>query len=121
MPRDENRFTGPSYTLCMQEEFMIVDAETIELVNGIETMIESMPATEGDVKPELMESVLEVSTAPCKGTREAAAQLHQLRRKVQMTAHEHGLAIGSAGAPPLAVWGGQRDVGRPPPRHPDRA
>src|SRR4051794_36439938 len=121
MPRVEHRFTGPSYTLGIEEELMIVDSETLELVNGIETMLESMPATEGDVKPELMESVLEVSTTPCKDTREASAQLHELRRKVQMTAHEHGLAIGSAGAPPLAVWGGQRDVGRPPPRHPDRA
>ena len=71
MPRVEHRFTGPSYTLGIEEELMIVDAETLELVNGIETMLEAMPATEGDVKPELMESVLEISTTPCKNTRDA--------------------------------------------------
>src|SRR6478672_11080915 len=112
MPPVEHRFTGPSYTLGIEEELMIVDAETLELVNGIETMLESMPATEGDVKPELMESVLEVSTTPCKDTREASDQIQELRRKVQATAHEHGLAIGSAGTHPFAMWEDQRIVAR---------
>src|SRR3954449_9052209 len=112
MPRVEHRFTGPSYTLGIEEELMIVDAETLELVNGIETMLESMPATEGDVKPELMESVLEISTTPTRNTREAGDQLRELRRSVQATAHEHGLAIGSAGTHPFAMWEDQRIVAR---------
>src|SRR4051794_4611738 len=116
MPRVEHRFTGPSYTLGIEEELMIVDAETLELVNGIETMLESMPATEGDVKPELMESVLEISTTPTRNTREAGDQLRELRRSVQATAHAHGLAIGSAGTHPFAMWEDQRIVARP--RHP---
>ena len=35
MPRVEHRFTGPSYTIGIEEELMIVDAETLELVNSI--------------------------------------------------------------------------------------
>src|SRR3954469_3161861 len=112
MPRVEHRFTGPSYTLGIEEELMIVDAETLELANGIETMLESMPETEGDVKPELMESVLEISTTPTRNTREAGEQLRELRRSVQATAHEHGLAIGSAGPHPFAMWEDQRIVAR---------
>src|SRR3954453_19559078 len=112
MPRVEHRFTGPSYTLGIEEELMIVDAETFELVNGIETMVESMPDTEGDVKPELMESVLEIATTPTSSTREAGEQLRELRRSVQATAHEHGLAIGSAGTHPFAMWEDQRIVAR---------
>src|ERR687885_2932313 len=109
----EHRFTGPSYTLGIEEELMIVDAETFELVNGIETMLESVsPDTKGDVKPELMESVLEISTTPCKNTREAGEQLRELRRKVQQTANSKGLAIGSAGTHPFAMWEDQRIVGR---------
>src|SRR4051812_22213641 len=115
MPRVEHRFTGPSYTLGIEEELVIVDAETLELVNGIETMLESMPAdTKGDVKPELMESVLEISTTPCANTREAGAQLRELRRVVQQTANSKGLAIASAGTHPFAMWGGQRNVAPPP-------
>src|SRR3954467_7932754 len=112
MPRVEHRFTGPSYTLGIEEELMIVDAETLELVNGIETMLESMPDTEGDVKPELMESVLEISTTPTNNTPEAGDQLRELRRSVQATAAQHGLAIGSAGTHPFAMWEDQRIAAR---------
>ena len=109
----EHRFTGPSYTLGIEEELMIVDAETLELVNGIETMLESMPPdTKGEVKPELMESVLEIATTPCANTREAGGQLRELRRKVQETAHSKGLAIASAGTHPFAMWEDQRIVAR---------
>ena len=40
----EHRFTGPSYTLGIEEELMIVDAETLDLVNAIETLLEDAPA-----------------------------------------------------------------------------
>jgi glutamate---cysteine ligase / carboxylate-amine ligase len=109
----EHRFTGPSYTIGIEEELMIVDAETLELVNGIETMLESIPpGTTGDVKPELMESVLEISTTPCKNTREAGNELRGLRRQVTETAKEKGLAIASAGTHPFAMWEDQRIVAR---------
>ncbi|TMK66868.1 MAG: carboxylate-amine ligase [Actinobacteria bacterium] len=109
----EHRFTGPSYTLGIEEELMIVDAETLELNNSIETMLEALPQTEGEIKPELMESVLEIATNPCKNTREAGIQLRDLRRLTQRTAAEHGLAIGSAGTHPFAMWEDQRIVARP--------
>src|SRR3954463_4774964 len=113
MPPVEHRFTGPSYTLGIEEELMILDAETLELVNGIETMLESVPDAQGEVKPELMESVLEVATTPCKTAGEAGAQLRELRRVTQRTAGEHNLAIGSAGTHPFAMWEDQRIVARP--------
>src|SRR5919199_4902438 len=67
----EHRFTGPSYTLGIEEELMIVDSETLELQNSIEAMLEALPQAEAQIKPELMESVLEVATTPCRTTREA--------------------------------------------------
>jgi glutamate---cysteine ligase / carboxylate-amine ligase len=111
--RMEHRFTGPSYTLGIEEELMIVDSETLELQNSIETMLEAMPQAEGQVKPELMESVCEIATSPCKNTREAGAQLRDLRRLTQRTAGENDLAIGSAGTHPFAMWEDQRIVARP--------
>src|SRR5437660_5878238 len=109
----EHRFTGPSYTLGIEEELMIVDSETLELQNSIEAMLEALAQAEGQIKPELMESVLEVATTPCKNTREAGAQLRDLRRLTQRTASELGLAIGSAGTHPFAMWEDQRIVARP--------
>ncbi len=60
----EHRFTGPAYTIGIEEELMILDANSLELVNAIETMLEASET--GEIKPELMESVLEISTDPCR-------------------------------------------------------
>jgi len=109
----EHRFTGPSFTLGIEEELMIVDAQTLELENSIEVMLAAMPEAKGEVKPELMESVLEVATEPCANTAEAGRQLRDLRRMVQQTAAQRGLAIGSSGTHPFAMWEDQRIVARP--------
>ncbi len=90
---------------------MILDAGTFELVNAIEALLE--PAPLGEIKPELMESVLEISTDPCAGVTEAGAQLRALRSQVVDTAAAKQLSIGSAGTHPFAMWEDQRIVARP--------
>ena len=111
----EHRFTGPSYTLGIEEELMIVDDETLDLANSIEGLLEDLRefSTEGEVKPELMESVCEIATTPTANTAEAGVQLRALRRQVQQVAGQRGLAIGSAGTHPFAMWEDQRVVARP--------
>src|SRR5512142_872510 len=91
----EHQFGGAPFTIGIEEELMILDAETLELVNAIEMLLE--PAPSGEIKPELMESVLEVSTEPCANTEEAGEQLRALRRQVIDTAATKKLTIGSAG------------------------
>ncbi|HTX30901.1 MAG TPA: carboxylate-amine ligase [Solirubrobacteraceae bacterium] len=107
----EHHFTGPAYTIGIEEELMILDANSFELVNAIETMLEATEA--GEIKPELMESVLEISTEPCRTVHEAGQQLGQLRHQVGQTAASKGLAIGAAGTHPFAMWEDQRIVARP--------
>jgi carboxylate-amine ligase len=111
----EHRFTGPPFTIGIEEELMIVDRETLDLASSIEGVLEDLEGVEkqGEVKPELMESVCEISTDPCRDTREAADQLRALRRLVQQMADRRGLAIGSAGTHPFALWEDQRIVSRP--------
>jgi carboxylate-amine ligase len=111
----EHRFTGPSYTLGVEEELMIVDAETLDLTNSIEGLLADLAEmpTEGEVKPELMESVCEIATTPVRSAAEAGVQLRSLRRQVQQAAAQRGLAIGSAGTHPFAMWEDQRIVSRP--------
>jgi glutamate---cysteine ligase / carboxylate-amine ligase len=111
----EHRFTGPAFTIGIEEELMIVDRETLDLASSIEGVLEDLEGveTQGEVKPELMESVCEIATEPCRDTREAADQLRALRRLVQQMADRRGLAIGSAGTHPFALWEDQRIVSRP--------
>jgi carboxylate-amine ligase len=107
----EHQFTGPSYTIGIEEELMIVDGETYNLVNAIESLLEE--SAQGEIKPELMESVLEISTNPCRNTVEAGEQLRVLRTRVREKAAERGLHIASAGTHPFAMWEDQRIVARP--------
>ncbi|HWI07127.1 MAG TPA: carboxylate-amine ligase [Solirubrobacteraceae bacterium] len=111
-------FTGPSYTVGVEEELMIVDGESFALVNAIESLLQDAGAAntereDGEIKPELMESVLEIATKPCADTGEAGNQLRSLRKNVREAAAARGLAIGSAGTHPFAMWEHQRIVARP--------
>jgi carboxylate-amine ligase len=111
----EHRFIGPSYTIGVEEELMIVDSETLDLTNSIEGLLQDLADMDapGDVKPELMESVCEIATTPCKTVPEAGLQLQTLRRTVSSVAERRGLSLGSAGTHPFALWEDQRIVSRP--------
>jgi carboxylate-amine ligase len=100
-------FTGPSYTLGVEEELMILDAKTFALANEIDKIVEAYEG-DGEVKPELLQSVLEIATPPCRDVAEAAAHIRRLRREVSDAAARHDLAIGSAGTHPFALWEDQR-------------
>ncbi len=115
--RMEHHFHGPSYTLGVEEELMIVDGETYDLVNAIETLLHDDDTSAGadvagQIKPELMESVLEISTEPCASVDEIAGQLRALRGEARDRAAAHDWTIGSAGTHPFAMWEDQRIVGR---------
>jgi glutamate---cysteine ligase / carboxylate-amine ligase len=107
----KHNFRGPSYTIGIEEELMIVDGESYDLVNAIESLLEDAP--DGEIKPELMESVLEIATEPASNTAEAGQRLRALRAQVREAAGRRGLRIGSAGTHPFAMWEDQRIAARP--------
>jgi len=110
----DHKFGGTPYTLGIEEELMICDAETLELAQGIETILGALPEDlPGEVKPELMQSVLEVATRPCQDITEAADQIRQLRRCVREIAAQNGLAIGAAGTHPSSHYEDQLIVDQP--------
>src|ERR1044072_5048190 len=108
----EPKFTGPSFTIGIEEEVMILDSESLALANAIEAVLEEY-GEDGNVKPELLEPVLEIATSPHPDTAAAGRQLRQLRRDVTEAAGRRGLCIGSAGTHPFAMWEGQRVSSRP--------
>jgi carboxylate-amine ligase len=108
----EHDFKGHQFSVGIEEELMILSADTLDLVNAIETLLEAQPPN-GEIKPELHESVLEISTDPCADMAQAGAQLRALRRQVSATAADNGLTIGAAGTHPFALWEDQRIAARP--------
>jgi glutamate---cysteine ligase / carboxylate-amine ligase len=109
-----HNFTGPPFTIGVEEELMILDAETLGLAQKIEAILGAVPGgLEGEVKPELMQAVLEIATTPCPDVSSAAAQLARLRSEVSSIAEAQELAIGGAGTHPFARWEDQLIVDRP--------
>ena len=118
----EPNFTGPSYTVGIEEELMILDPQTWELANAIEGLLEDSGSDDdaGGIKPELHESVLEIATQPCRDVHEAGAELRGLRRQVA----EVGVAARPHDRlrrhPPVRALGGPADLGPPALPRPDR-
>ena len=55
----EHAFTGPSFTVGIEEELMILDPDTLDLAQEIEPLLASVPPEwEGQVKPELFSAVV---------------------------------------------------------------
>jgi carboxylate-amine ligase len=109
----DHGFTGPPFTVGIEEELMILDGESLGLAQEVESLLAAVPAEwEGQVKPELFRSVLEIATRPCAGINEAGAELAELRGLVARLAAERGLAIGAAATHPFARWEKQLIVDR---------
>ena len=109
----EHNFNGPPFTIGIEEELMILDPEGWDLSQSIETILEGLPAElEGQVKPELFQSVLEIATKPCPDFHTAAAELTRLRTSAEAIADGHGLRIAAAGTHPFALWENQKIVDR---------
>jgi carboxylate-amine ligase len=108
----EPKFSGPSFTIGIEEELMILDSETLALANAIEAVLEEYGEND-EVKPELLEPVLEIATSPQPDTHAAGRELRRLRADVAEAAGRRGLLIGSAGTHPFAMWEDQRVSSRP--------
>ena len=112
----EHRFTGPPFTIGIEEELMLVDAETLGTAQGIEDILadDGVSSTaRGKVKPELMQSVLEICTDPCENLAGAAEQVGHLRRCVAEAAERHGMLVAAAGTHPWAETEEQLITDRP--------
>jgi glutamate---cysteine ligase / carboxylate-amine ligase len=110
----DHGFTGPPFTVGIEEELMLLDAESLDLVQAIEAILAAVPEEfEGQVKPELMQSFLEVATKPCPDVPSAGRELHELRRSITAVAEEQGLLVGAAATHPFACWEDQLIVQRP--------
>jgi len=105
----ETHFSEPLYTVGVEEELMILDPDSLDLVSAIEVLSGEDPPS-GEIKPELLESVLEISTSPCPGVPAAATELQALRGLARDRARAAGLVIGAAGTHPFARWEDQRVV-----------
>ena len=67
------------YTLGVEEEYMLLDGQTFDLVQHIDTVLAAVAGHELEprINAELMQSVLEIATPVCRTPAEVAEQLRQ--------------------------------------------
>jgi carboxylate-amine ligase len=105
----------PAFTIGIEEEYLIVDIETRELVQDLPDglMADCMEILEGQVSPEFLRSQIEIGTKVCKNIREARGDLKKLRRAVADVCMEYGLAPIASSTHPSADWWEQRHTDAP--------
>ncbi len=101
---------GDPYTLGVEEEYQLLDGESLDLVQHIETMLDAVSGHELEdrINPELMQSVIEITTPVCRTAGDVSRELLKLRRYVTEVAHSKGLRVGSAGTHPFSLFERQR-------------
>ncbi len=100
----------PSFTIGMEEEYLLVDKETRDLVSDPppDLMAKCEAALpEGQVSPEFLQSQIEIGTPVCKSVPEARKELRHLRKTIAEVTGEYGLAPMAASTHPFARWTAQ--------------
>lgn len=96
----------PPLTLGIEEEYQIIDPNTRNLHSYISEFLsqdERRPARL-HLKPEFMQSQVEVGSHVCRNVKEVRQELVRLRRSVIDMAQENGLRIAAASTHPFAKW-----------------
>jgi carboxylate-amine ligase len=103
------------YSIGVEEEFQLVDTESLELVSRVEAILSAFEGepVEPRIKPELLQSVVEVSTRISAGVAEAIDDLADLRARLRWAAAESGAQIVSAGTHPFSRYESQEVTERP--------
>jgi glutamate---cysteine ligase / carboxylate-amine ligase len=105
---------GDPYTLGVEEEYMLLDSETFDLVQHIDTVLAAVHGheLEARINAELMQSTVEIATPVCHTASDVEQALRQLRETITEVAHGQGLRVGSAGTHPFSLFERQRITAR---------
>ena len=95
----------PSLTIGVEEEYQIIDPDTRELKSYITQLLnEEGMIIDREVKPELLQSQVELGTKVCANLDELHDELARQRGAIVYLAEQKGLAIASAGTHPFSHW-----------------
>jgi carboxylate-amine ligase len=112
---DVNFGRSAPYSLGVEEEFQLLHRESYELVSRIDEIMAVFGEDEEQkrVKPELLQSVVEVATKIAGSVGEAVEELVDLRRSLRDVAADSDALIASAGTHPFSRWEHQLVTERP--------
>src|SRR3954469_21623812 len=94
----------PAFSLGLEEEYLLVDLATRDLVADppAELLQRCIAETDGRVSPEFLRSQLEVKTSVCASVSSMRGELGALRRKVCEVSANYGIAPVAVSTHPFA-------------------
>src|SRR5580765_2939804 len=103
------------FTIAVEEEFAILDPESLDLTNRFEDVQAAARGT--DLEPhlvgELIASEVEIRTGRCASFAEAAPRMADRRAQLQPLVRDVGVVLGGTGAHPWSRWQDQRIIDTP--------
>jgi carboxylate-amine ligase len=103
------------FTVAVEEEFAVLDPETLSLTNRFEELQAAAQGTalEDHLVGELIASEVEVRTGRCDSFAEASARLAERRAQLFELADTVGVALAATGTHPWSPWQEQRIIDTP--------
>ncbi len=93
------------FTIGVEEEFQIVDPATWNLRSHVSELVEEgTPTLRDQIKPEMIQSVVEVGTTICANVDELREEILRMRRELVSAAERVGMCVAAAGTHPIAHW-----------------
>lgn len=97
-----------SFTLGVEEEYMVLDKNTFELKSHEQQIVqEGQKIIKDKVKAEMHQAVVEVGTNICQDIDEAYEDVALLRKTIHDIATSLDLALGASGTHPFSHWESQ--------------
>jgi carboxylate-amine ligase len=95
----------PTFTLGIEEEYLLVDQETLDLAPAPEQLMQDCIDQLGKkVSPEFLQCQIEVGTGVCATVADAREDLAHLRRTVAQLSNKYGLSPIAVSTHPFADW-----------------
>lgn len=105
--------TEPAFTLGIEEEYLLVDRDSLELAEAPQALMDALVERLGEqVSPEFLRCQVEVGTRVCADIAAARADLRHLRATVAELCGAHGLAPLAVSCHPTADWKDQHHTDR---------
>src|SRR5579884_1135472 len=109
---DVNYGRSAPFTLGVEEELQLVDATTYDLTSRYAEVFGEAAHLDERIKPELLQSTVEVATEPARTVAEAIAEAGELRRRARrpgaLRRHPPVLALRAPGRHRAAALRGAR-------------
>jgi len=93
-------------TLGIEEEYQIIHPETRDLHSYVQKFLDQgkLIFPEEELKPEFMQSQIEVGSQVCRNVKEVRQEVARLRQMVGLLAEKNGMHIAAASTHPFASW-----------------